>query len=1833
MTYHTEVSKELLSFQSQLSMVLKQKLFCSPKTLTIVDILETRLFAILFQIPRIASSSNLHLDEDVNHGLTSAFQLFKDTCTDCSTGAIDMESMKSILKYENTFLILFDIVNPGMTDKMKGLLARRLLEVKAYDNEKQINENMVNVCRFLEHISVTEVEQKLETLLREITLKDVCEPAMLETYNSQDATKVQCTYFQHPKEVQDMLQPLFIVFLTSLYRHHLQKRVETVRGEHKKETLSLTDLATLIWKPVHMDLRQLGEGIVNGNVSLKKLEYYLGHTRGDSDDKCRADIAQLFKLYVINQENLVEERSQQIMRYFSLTNISETAKKILGLKETFKLTGDFYLLDRLRNLSSGGVGNETLVSIDEDIIEYAQILDKIQSEKLLDGLEELCEEDSLELTTWIRQEIGDIFELEVFVDLCAEDTSPEFETVLKFHHAVRGHAPYIWDLHKDQSLNNFLEVIRKISEANRKDQHLLAQWQDTKKNLSTLKQVKEAMDSSPLQQAEMINRRGVYSIGKLNNTDQIQHEESSTLVLQIKDPAYGDKIYTLPDLKDLQSKLSLIVGKSQQDAKGGRVQLEYFTQVFSAMQRLAEMYTQLCAAGNTLFLNWTATFVCGSHDGVQYTVCMDFGVGDGCKMYGNRPLKDELACLLEFMEKCLAKWHDRVTEKRGKYYYLNYFTTEQLLRLCRDLAGRVNQRTMETSDEPVQLYALLSHLCPSTGWDSMQQSLQASMASATKDILEDQMTDSSKNPDIQAAEKRNCSMLAARIADDNGLSEALVLAAIHELGTEMEDDAEYVTWCMDHPAGGKNEAPIHSVTQSWKQIVTDLLKEIGTESRPLDVRLTILWEKYLESTKCVDSEEYLSLDYLGRILKHLAIKEDIDSVTAERKLPTYLKETQPNLVVSSARDVLRTVLAIYMYDNHDNGPLPTNEEVLVCTKTTSLEEVCLFWRRAIGDTSRKRIFCLVNAERLEYHISEKAGNLLQDILQRCTGGCRLVVICSREEEHNSHMVTKLDQFRTDLPTEIIKQLGVSKYIFEELKRRASSSERSAAHVTDLRSTAVAVISKGAGSGKSTLVQQYAEDLRKLNQLDTTMSTSICTTIPLHDVYVNNEDVVKTLLPYSKGPSDSVPHIYHIDVAPMVQYGLDDLLFNLLVLGGLKNKHGYVWKSRSQDLYIVEITDLNLEYQQDQIQTTSEFPWFHTLLPHVICRSPKEVLKELRLDPLNASAHTSEILEHPTQQPSNNVPDSRASTEFTDAWQDWDPRINETKFSEPAIQCAFRYLYHFNANHDLNEYNFQEDEDVYDDNVQILQALLANCGVENQDPSWSELCHFASFLSAQLFDCETCDFISPATVQAYTRLSSFKKFVVRFMMLMAKDFSTPSLVVSETTVTGRRLTKTKSQHSISTTPDKSSPPESLQANRSTPPQATIQPHEQREDLGPSSLQSIQSQAGGVFYQIPPARPHISQVSRDDDESMFSLQDSVPQTTSKPQDEDLSAFTLKRRWEESLHPYLFFNDDRHTFTFIGFVIDSNLCLKDHRTETYHPTPIMDFRLKVALEHQGVRFDQTFEQMYTDRCVYENLSARRPMDRLQAIAKVLGIPDVQDPDDSYKLTADNVMKILAITMRFRCHIPVVIMGETGCGKTRLIRFMCQLLASKKPKDTEEEIKNMILMKIHGGTTATDIADKVREAEVTARRYKEQYDVDTVLFFDEANTTEAIGLIKEIMCDGRIQGRPMSTLGSGALKLIASCNPYRRHSPQMLQRMQSTGLGYHVQSNEVKERLGSIPLRELVYRVHPLPPSMRPLVWDFGHLSASVEKKYIKQIVDEYVSKFAFIFQYTTISFIYNL
>lgn len=225
-------------------------------------------------------------------------------------------------------------------------------------------------------------------------------------------------------------------------------------------------------------------------------------------------------------------------------------------------------------------------------------------------------------------------------------------------------------------------------------------------------------------------------------------------------------------------------------------------------------------------------------------------------------------------------------------------------------------------------------------------------------------------------------------------------------------------------------------------------------------------------------------------------------------------------------------------------------------------------------------------------------------------------------------------------------------------------------------------------------------------------------------------------------------------------------------------------------------------------------------------------------------------------------------------------------------------------------------------------------------------------------------------------------------------------------------------------------------------------------------------------------------------------------------------------------------------------------------------------------------------------------------------MGIPwKIEDPDPSYELTMDNLLKILAIYMRMRADIPVIIMGETGCGKTRLCKYMCEL---QKNPDNADEIENMYLVKVHGGTTSEDIKQSVEKAEILAEKNWKKYpNMFTILFFDEANSTEAIGTIKEIMCDGLIDGKPIDK--KHGLKIIAACNPYKMHKPEVIEKFKKSGLGYYETNENEAQKIGELFMRDLVYRVQPLPASMLPMIWDFGQLTPDIEKSYIKKIVRE--------------------
>lgn len=63
-------------------------------------------------------------------------------------------------------------------------------------------------------------------------------------------------------------------------------------------------------------------------------------------------------------------------------------------------------------------------------------------------------------------------------------------------------------------------------------------------------------------------------------------------------------------------------------------------------------------------------------------------------------------------------------------------------------------------------------------------------------------------------------------------------------------------------------------------------------------------------------------------------------------------------------------------------------------------------------------------------------------------------------------------------------------------------------------------------------------------------------------------------------------------------------------------------------------------------------------------------------------------------------------------------------------------------------------------------------------------------------------------------------------------------------------------------------------------------------------------------------------------------------------------------------------------------------------------------------------------------------------------------EDPFANYALTFDNILKMVAIFFRVRSNIPVILMGETGCGKTSLLRYLAQAAVCDGHLENAEDV-----------------------------------------------------------------------------------------------------------------------------------------------------------------------------------
>lgn len=170
-----------------------------------------------------------------------------------------------------------------------------------------------------------------------------------------------------------------------------------------------------------------------------------------------------------------------------------------------------------------------------------------------------------------------------------------------------------------------------------------------------------------------------------------------------------------------------------------------------------------------------------------------------------------------------------------------------------------------------------------------------------------------------------------------------------------------------------------------------------------------------------------------------------------------------------------------------------------------------------------------------------------------------------------------------------------------------------------------------------------------------------------------------------------------------------------------------------------------------------------------------------------------------------------------------------------------------------------------------------------------------------------------------------------------------------------------------------------------------------------------------------------------------------------------------------------------------------------------------------------------------------------------------------------------------------PVILMGETGCGKTYLVKFISEALFGRKAKFHQ--------FTFHFGIREREFQEFM--GQVLADAIQNEDEMQWV-FFDEFNTSSLQPFVTELLID-----RVFSLESSDSqdfhipdnVYFVAACNPY-----------QFKNLSQENKNDIVKVHPSKQNL--LSHKVLPISSNLLYKIFDYGSLTPQIERKYVENI-----------------------
>ncbi|XP_017734795.1 PREDICTED: E3 ubiquitin-protein ligase RNF213 isoform X2 [Rhinopithecus bieti] len=1199
-----------------------------------------------------------NITKDGKKLMGAADSVFTKIAGDLQNGTILVGQLELIIKHKNQFLDIWQLKEKSLSPQdekcaMEEALDWRMEELLFLKKEKRCVDSLLKMCGNVKHLIQVDFGELARRHSQDLSSKRLDEAVTVRLPTSSNSERE--THYHLSPQVREMAGTIDLLRDSHIFQIFWRKAAEPLSEpreeqeaaellsepdeESERHILELEEVYDYLYQPSYRKFIKLYRDLKSGKVTLAEIDVIFK----DFVNKYTDLVSELKIMCTVDHQgprDWIQERVEQIKEYHHLHQAVHAAKVILQVKESLGLTGDFSVLSTLLNFTDDfdNFRHETLDQINQELIQAKKLLQDI-SEARCEGLKALSLRK--EFIRWVREALGGINELKVFVDLAsisAGENDIDVDRVACFHDAVQGYASLLFKQNPRVDFDAFMKHLKKLWKALDNDQYLPRKLCDSARNLEWLKTVKESHGSvelSSLTLATAINQRGIYVIHVPKGGQKISPDTVLHLLLPGSPGSHEEpRKYSLEELKELLNKLMLMSGKKDHN----NTEVETFSEVFCSVQRLSQAFIDLCSAGNMLFRTWVAMVYCSPKQGVS--IQMNFGLELVPQLVEGGDVTELLAALCRQMEHFLDSWKEFVSQKRMEHFYLNFYTAEQLVYLSTEL------RKQPPSDAALTMLSFI---------------------------------------------KSNCTLMDVLRAS----------------------------------VGCESEAARYRVRTVTEELPLMLFSEFS-----LVDKLRVIME---QSMGCLPAflPDCLDLETLGRCLAHLA---GMRGSPVERHLPRGLQVGQPNLVVCGHSEVLPAALAVYMQT--PSQPLPTYDEVLLCTPATTFEEVALLLHRCLtlGSPGHK-VYSLLFADQLSYEVARQAEELFQKLCtQQHREDYQLVMVCDGDWEH-CYLPSAFSQHKVfvtpQAPLEAIQAYLADHY-------RVPKQTVSAAAVFKDRLCVGIVASERAGVGKSLYVKRLHDKLKtQLNRKKVPLKT-----IRLIDPQVDESQVLGALLPFLDTQYQKVPMLFHLDVTSSVQTGIWVFLFKLLILQYLMDINGKMWLRNPCHLYIIEILERRTSVpSRTSSKLRTHVPQFSFLdiFPKVTCRPPKEVI-DMELSPWRS---------------------------------DTEPGMDHWEFCSETFQRPYQYLRRFHQNQDLDMFAYQEGS-VEGTPEECLQHFLIYCGVIN--PSWSELRNFARFLNYQLRDCEASLFCNPRFIG--DTLRGFKNFVVTFMIFMARDFATPTLHTSD-----------------------------------------------------------------------------------------------------------------------------------------------------------------------------------------------------------------------------------------------------------------------------------------------------------------------------------------------------------------------------------------------------------------------------------------------------------------------